>query len=272
MSRGRMLRRFCRSLQRRGVRGTVRTMGTNLDHLVLRSVGAGRERHFDRQAGVLTRGRRDLPADLSEHEAYMHAVHYQPTPQRRFRQLMQALPIARDKFVFIDLGCGMGKALLLASELGFGRVIGVEFDPELARAAQANCRSFLSRQPMSANATEVEVVCGDAAEYRFPPEPTVVYCFNPFDGVIMRRVAANLDASLEAHHRQLFFVYLHARHVEALREQRHLRPALNVAPELVAPPPARGLAARLRHEIGEDLRVVIYEATIPHHGVAGTDP
>src|SRR6478752_3089102 len=55
-----------------------------------------------------------------------------------FEQIMQALPIDVSQFTFVDLGCGKGRVLLMASDYPFKRIIGVEFMPELHRAAQKN--------------------------------------------------------------------------------------------------------------------------------------
>src|SRR5579863_10298253 len=43
-----------------------------------------------------------------------------------------------EEFAFIDLGAGMGRAVLLASEMPFREVIGVELNPTLARIARRN--------------------------------------------------------------------------------------------------------------------------------------
>jgi len=47
---------------------------------------------------------------------------------------MQAMPIDLSKFTFIDLGAGKGRALLMASDYLFQKIIGVEFMPELHHA------------------------------------------------------------------------------------------------------------------------------------------
>ncbi len=45
-------------------------------------------------------------------------------------------------FTFIDLGSGKGRVLLMASEYPFQKIIGVEFMPELHRAAQKNIAGY----------------------------------------------------------------------------------------------------------------------------------
>ena len=65
----------------------------------------------------------------------------------------------------MDIGAGMGRAMLLAAEMPFRAVIGVELNPTLVRIARRNLalwrKAGRARAPM-------RLVCGDAAEFAFP--------------------------------------------------------------------------------------------------------
>ena len=89
--------------------------------------------------------------------------------------------------MFVDVGCGKGKTLMVAARLGFRSVVGVEFAPELAAIAAANIRKV-----GIGNAAVVE---GDAAAFTFPDDPLVVYFYNPFSREVMQQVIANLARS-----------------------------------------------------------------------------
>src|ERR1700719_3166712 len=56
------------------------------------------------------------------------------------RRWRATLPSAAriEAYTFVDIGAGKGRALLLAAELPFRKVIGVELSEELARIAQKN--------------------------------------------------------------------------------------------------------------------------------------
>lgn len=129
---------------------------------------------------------------------------YQPSDPVLFRQMLDALPIDYREFVFIDLGSGKGRALLMASDYPFRRIIGIELLPELHRIAQENIANY--RSPNQKCCT-IESSCGDALEFQFPPEPTVLYIFNPFPEAGLARVIANVERSLERNPRPVYIVY-----------------------------------------------------------------
>src|SRR5687768_7586014 len=43
-----------------------------------------------------------------------------------------------ESYAFVDVGCGKGRPLLVASEFAFQRIVGVELAPHLAKIARAN--------------------------------------------------------------------------------------------------------------------------------------
>ena len=90
--------------------------------------------------------------------------------------MMQSLPIDYTQFTFIDLGSGKGRTLLIASDYPFRRIIGVELLGELHRIAQENIRTY---QSPTRKCFALEIIRGDAREFTFPAEPSVIYLFNP---------------------------------------------------------------------------------------------
>ena len=82
---------------------------------------------------------------------------YSPTPRSTFFKLLRHLDVDYARFTFIDFGCGKGKVLLLAAELPFQRIIGIEFSPALARVAEENLKSYRGKRRCS----NVQVTCAD---------------------------------------------------------------------------------------------------------------
>ncbi len=129
---------------------------------------------------------------------------YQPSEPALFREMLGSLGIDLSGFTFIDLGSGKGRALLLASEYPFRRIVGLELLPELHDIAQANVAKFKSD---AQKCRTIECVCGDARDYLFPEEPLVVYLFNPLPEAGLERVIANLEDSLHRHPRRAYVIY-----------------------------------------------------------------
>jgi SAM-dependent methyltransferase len=179
-----------------------------LPALVRESCARWREGRFDRRFGTETGG----IVSLGSHRIVgPHAVHgedYEATDQAMFERMLGHLTIRRDQYVFVDLGAGKGRAVLLAALSGFRRAIGVEFSHELAAAARANVDRVARRR----RAAPIEILCEDAAGYRLPDEKLVCYLYNPFDASVLAKVVANIGDSLRACPRDLVLMYRNPKH------------------------------------------------------------
>ncbi len=132
----------------------------------------------------------------------------------RWRRSPQIAPL--DQYTFIDLGAGMGRAVMVASEYRFRRVIGVELNPTLARMARRNLtvwrKAARAKAPMS-------IRCADAANFTFPSGPCVVFLFNPFGAPVLRRVLASVAQAFAARAGQLDLLYVNHEHEDVLKRQ-----------------------------------------------------
>ncbi len=133
---------------------------------------------------------------------------YQPTESALFHEMIEALRQQSHsdfhELIFIDLGSGKGRTLLMASDYPFRRIIGVELLPALHRAAHDNLSKYKNE---AQKCFALETICADATEYAFPAKPTVLFLFNPFPESGLRRVVANLEQSLRAHPRAVYVLY-----------------------------------------------------------------
>jgi hypothetical protein len=88
----------------------------------------------------------------------------------------------------------------------------VELLPELHRIAEKKVQAYKSsRQQCFA----VECMYGNARDFVFPAEPTVLYLFNPFPQTATEQVAGNLAGSMQEHPWPVFVLY-HNPHLEHL--------------------------------------------------------
>ena len=129
---------------------------------------------------------------------------YQPSEPELFHRILRSLPAKPDGFTFIDLGSGKGRTLLMASEYPFRRIIGVELIAEFDAIAKRNLARFHGENQ---KCFVLESRVGDAREFVFPAEPTVLYLFNPFPDYVLRTVLQNLKCSMAASPRPVFVLY-----------------------------------------------------------------
>ncbi len=130
------------------------------------------------------------------------------------------MPINRT--VFLDVGAGKGRAMLLASQYPFLRVEGVELNPVLAGIAQANIERWA--QDASAGAlAPLHLHQADATRHPLPPEPTLAYLFHPFEAKLLRRFVRHVAASVKERPRPFDLVYVNAEHDSLLDRNRGLR-------------------------------------------------
>lgn len=147
--------------------------------------------------GVKTAG--DIPADQLGHGEQQFG--YQPIDPRSLRAALDLLrPNAAD--VFVDMGCGMGRGVLVAARYPFSRVLGVEYSKPLFVAAHRNANRAAKKL-----GRKLQVVQADATQWDFPDDVTVVFLFNPFQGEMLQRMLANLRRSIDRAPREVHIVY-----------------------------------------------------------------
>jgi histone methylation protein DOT1 len=194
------LRKVAASLRAHGPRVALTLVTKNLLHKARWYLDRG----FDRRHGTTTSLVIALASlDISSENA-QHGVYYEPTPTRLFRHIMRRLDIAHERFTFCDLGSGLGRTLLLASDYPFRSIVGVEFSETLHRMAEANIRVYRSRRQ---RCFAIKSICMDAAKWPIPDTPTVFFLYNPFLPPVMTQVLANLEASLARTPREVVVVY-----------------------------------------------------------------
>lgn len=148
-------------------------------------------------------------ATVGWRERFLGLLHspYQPSDPALFHEMMSKLQIDFPQFVFIDIGSGKGRALLMAADYPFQRVIGIELLPELHHIAQKNIAKYKSQ---SQKCFAIESLCADARDLIFPSEPLVLYLFNPLPKTGLVSLLSNLERSLREQPRPVLVLYQNA--------------------------------------------------------------
>jgi len=166
---------------------------------------------FDKEFGVRTSGLIAGRHLKSGHRHDRHATAYFGVAPSVFAALMRRWrrlkpPACAEETVFIDVGAGMGRAVLLAAEMPFKEVAGIEFHPALTRIAQQNLARW--RALARVKAGKVQIVKGDAVEFRLPAAPVVAFLFNPFGAPVLKRLLKNWNEVLHARPNRLDLIYV----------------------------------------------------------------
>ena len=172
---------------------------------------------FDLQNGVQTSGLIPGRYLKTGHAHDRHSTAYFGVAPSVFQALLKrwqrTKPVAHiESFTFMDMGAGMGRAMLLASQHPFRKVIGIELNPLLAEIARRNLATWRSADLARAS---TQIVCGDAVNARFPSGPCLIFLFNPFGPAVIRRLLLRLAHIFSSRPGQLDLLYVN-------HEQEHL--------------------------------------------------
>jgi predicted RNA methylase len=175
------------------------------------AVKDGYTRHpFDLEFGVRTSGLVAGRNLKSGHRSDRHNTAYYGVAPSVFREMIvrwrRLKPLAAlDAFTFVDLGAGMGRAMLLAAEFPFKAVLGVELNPTLARIGRRNMALW---RAAGRDLSPMRMMCRDATEFALPAGPCVVFLFNPFGAAVLRKLVKAWNAQLSTCGGQLDILYV----------------------------------------------------------------
>jgi SAM-dependent methyltransferase len=200
-----IIRRALRLLKKRGVAGTA-------DFIVTLS----EEIFFDVRYGTDTFGNVKLNMLDITSDNKAKGVDYEPTRIRPFKKMLRAVEFPQEP-VFVDFGCGKGRALLAACDHGFRRIVGVEFSAELCDIAKKNLALYTHKRRITADAS---IVHSDVVDYAIQDDENVFYMFNPFNEEVLDQVVRNICESLNRNFREVRIIYHNplSRHVIERRE------------------------------------------------------
>lgn len=212
-NRAAYVRRIRHWIANRGVRGLFKEIGHRLLLFVQgKSVARQSDRDtgphpFDRAHGVDTTGLlwgESLGEAASKESQYWATGYYGIAPSA-FDAALDNMALDWPRFTFVDIGCGKGRALLLALRHPFRRVLGVELSPELVSVAKSNLERFTApwRQPE----IPAEAIAADATSFSVPDGPLLLYLYHPFAGPMMKRFVGHLKAASQTQPREILLLY-----------------------------------------------------------------
>jgi SAM-dependent methyltransferase len=214
-----LLRRLARSVERNGLRGAIvrscsRLSRSLVQHGVKGTLSrafikapvapvrvAAAPHPFDARNGTDTGGY--IPgSDLDGVSlSGLYSTMYIGVAPSTLVGALSDLPFRLEEFTFVDLGCGKGRALLVAAEFPFRSLIGVELSTVLCNIAKANVALKAEW------AARISILNEDATTVQYPGTPLLLYLFDPFLAPVLRRVLANLERQLRLAPRETWILY-----------------------------------------------------------------
>ena len=164
---------------------------------------------FDQRYGVDTGGLIGGGELQTGHRNDVFNTAYYGMAPSRFQRVMEYW-IADDthgpleNYSFVDLGCGKGRAVMMASEFGFREVVGVELHPGLAGIAEANVAAWTAA---GRAISRLRILRQDATEFALPDGACLLYLFNPFAAPVMQRVVERIEVDFRARPGMLDLIY-----------------------------------------------------------------
>lgn len=169
-----------------------------------------RRHPFDGVNGLDTSGHLETAEHAPNGAQASDIVPYAGSQPSIVRGALASLPDLEGR-VFVDLGCGKGRPLLVAAGFPFRRLVGVELSPALAETARCNARIMAERHPAR---PPVEILVGDATRVTLPDGDIVCFMYHPFGRTLVETLLATLEGQLGESGRHVFLVYYNPVHGE----------------------------------------------------------
>jgi SAM-dependent methyltransferase len=181
---------------------------------------------FDLKYGIETFSWMELDELEIDGRKKKRANMYQPTCTLPLRRLLRKLNIPPGK-ILVDLGCGKGIVLMVASEFGFREIRGIEISPVLCDIALRNCSIYKEKTKTQ---TDITIVMSDVIDYGLNDDEDVFYLFNPFDEYVLWKVLENIMASLQRRNREILIIYRNAVDASIIEGSGYFTKIMDYAP------------------------------------------
>jgi SAM-dependent methyltransferase len=170
----------------------VRRFVESIPALGKRTPPWARTHSFDRKHGIDTSGFVGVDNIVSDKTLAPQINAYAGSQPSIIRAALSALePLER--YTFIDVGCGKGRAMLVASEFPFRGVQGVELSPQLVKIARDNIAKVKRRFPTRPPTTVSE---GNAMNLALPEGDLALFFYHPFGPELVSQFVRKLETRL----------------------------------------------------------------------------
>jgi SAM-dependent methyltransferase len=140
---------------------------------------------FDAEHGTETSGVHWWTNPRSQNFAM--GIRYQPCSPELCRMAIERSGVDPKQFCFLDVGCGKGRALIIAADYRFESLVGVDYSARLCRVARRNLERC--------GVERFQIVTSDATRFDYPAVNTLAFFYHPFNGAVLETVLEKLHAA-----------------------------------------------------------------------------
>jgi SAM-dependent methyltransferase len=175
---------------------------------------------FDQVHGTDTSGLVPAADLITGHENDEHVTAYYAVAPSILRSLIDrwrstTYPRHITDFNFVDVGCGKGRAVMIASEQPFRSIIGIDLNGNMAAIAKANVTRWQRdhrTDPTAEAIAPIRIENVDALSYVLPQTPTVIFLFHPFEAPVLKAFLRRVETAFASQPGCVDLLYVNAEH------------------------------------------------------------
>ena len=131
------------------------------------------------------------------------AYSYMPSNYKLLEHVFNEVNRYDHNQTFLDIGCGKGRAMMVAAHYDFKKITGVEINLDYCSNLSEKAIEYQNEFDCS-----FEIICNDASEYLIPDDVQTIFFYNPFKEPVMRKVVDKIVDSATKNNRPLYIIYL----------------------------------------------------------------
>ena len=128
--------------------------------------------------------------------------HYAPTYYSVIKEAFNFIK-NKEELILIDVGCGKGKVLLVASDFGFKKIIGIDQSKKLLNICKKNINNY---KDLKKRKQIIKLKQVDALKYIIKNE-NVFYFFDPFSDIILNKFLKKILLSYKKNKRKIYIIF-----------------------------------------------------------------
>jgi SAM-dependent methyltransferase len=144
-----------------------------------------------------------------------HGTEYMPVSYFTIEEMLSRLSNENKTGIFLDIGCGKGRALCVAAHYGFTKLKGIDFAKEMVDVSELNLKKTKDLFPD----LNYELSWADVSGLAIDKDVSTIFLFNPFNQKVMELVIEKINDSLKKHPRPIYVLYASPQYIELFYQQ-----------------------------------------------------